>query len=184
MKHPTVYTTVPTTGVSATVRWDEESFTVSCEVNYSRLPSPPEPQNSLSDLLDARFSIGAPSYVLTAGTVSMLLDQHRRLARLDFYTNPERWTVRVSEPLALPTDRSPHIETEFDEHGHAEDMGAPVVFYEPRQGTLYLSWGPVSHWYGIAPALAIGVADDERLTQIRLHGLTIPPRRSKSADIG
>ncbi|EEA01957.1 hypothetical protein BH160DRAFT_2758 [Burkholderia sp. H160] len=181
MKHPTVYTTTPATGVSATVRWDEESSTVFCEVNYS--PSPPEPQNSLSDSLDARFGIGAPSYVLTAGTLSMLLDRHRRLAGLDFYTNPERWTVRTSEPLAAPTDGTPHIETEFDEHGHAEDIGSPVVLYEPSHGTLYLSWGPVSHWYGIAPALAIGVADDNRLTQVRLHGLTIPPRGSRSATV-
>ncbi|MBC8721816.1 hypothetical protein OKW38_003272 [Paraburkholderia sp. MM5496-R1] len=183
MKHPTVYTTAPATGVSATVRWDEESSTLFCEVNYSPLPSPREPQSSLSDLLDVRFGIGTPSYVLTAGTLSMLLDQHRRLTRLDFYTNPERWTVRMSEPLTDPTDRTPHIETEFDEHGHADDMEPPVIVYEPRDGTLYLSWGPVSHWYGIAPALAIGVADDKRLTQIRLHGLTIPPRSSKSAPI-
>jgi hypothetical protein len=155
---------------------------VSCEVDYSPSASPPEPQSSLSDLLDARFGIDPPSYVLTAGTLSMLLDQQRRLVRLDFYTNPGQWTVRGAEPLADPADRTAHIETQFDQHGHAEDMGAPVVFYEPGHGALYLSWGPASHWYGIAPALAIGVADENRLTQIRLLGLTIPPRRSESAN--
>ncbi|MGF6807981.1 hypothetical protein OKW30_003107 [Paraburkholderia sp. Clong3] len=172
MKHPTVYTSPPATGVSAIVRWDEQSSTLTCEVKYPPLPSPPEPQNNLSDLLDARFRIGAPSCVLTAGTLSMLVDQHRRLIGLDFYTNPERWTVRTSE-LADPTDETPHIESEFDAHGHAHDMGAPEVFYEPRDGTLYLSWGTVSHWYGIASALAIGVDEDKRLTQIRLRGARV-----------
>lgn len=103
----------------------------------------------------------------------MLVDQHHRITGLDFYTNPERWTVRTSE-LADPSDEIPHIESEFDAHGHADDMGAPEVFYEPRDGTLYLSWGNVSHWYGIGPTLAIGIDDEHRLTQIRLHGLTIP----------
>ncbi|ADG14650.1 hypothetical protein BC1002_0549 [Paraburkholderia atlantica] len=183
MKHPTVHTTAPITGVCATLLWDEGSFTVSCEVRYPILPSPPESQNSLSTLLDTRFGIGTPSFVVTAGTLSMLLDQQHRLTGLDFYTNPQRWTVTTSE-LADPTDATPHIETEFDQHGHAEDMGPPVVFYEPRHHTLYLSWGPVARWYGIAPALAIGVADDNRLTEIRLRGLTLPPRSSKSADVG
>ncbi|WP_231337422.1 hypothetical protein [Paraburkholderia sprentiae] len=83
--------------------------------------------------------------------------------------------------LSAAADATPHIDTEFDEHGHAEDMGTPVVFYEPRQGTLYLSWGAACHWYAIAPALAFGVADDNRLAQIRLHGLTLAPRRGNPA---
>ncbi|MCC8401297.1 hypothetical protein LJ655_05195 [Paraburkholderia sp. MMS20-SJTN17] len=183
MKHPTVHTTAPTPGVSATARWDEESFTVFCEVNCPPLPSPPEPQASLSDVLDARFGIGAPAYVMTAGTLSMHLDQQRRLAGLDFYTNPERWTVRIAEQFTDPANRTPHIETQFDEHGHAQDIGAPEVFYEPRHGILDLSWGSVTHWYGIAPTLAIGIDDHKRLTRIRLYGLTIARQHSQSAHI-
>ncbi|MGF6815529.1 hypothetical protein OKW33_002335 [Paraburkholderia atlantica] len=127
MKHPTVYTTTPATGVSAVVRWDEQSSTLTCEVTYPPLAAPPDPQNNLSDLLDARFGIGAPPYVLTAGTLSMLVDQHHRLTGLDFYTNPERWTVRTSA-FADPSEEIPHIDSEFDAHGHADDMGAPEVF--------------------------------------------------------
>ncbi|MCC8391869.1 hypothetical protein LJ656_04645 [Paraburkholderia sp. MMS20-SJTR3] len=173
MKPVTVHTTAPATSTRATAHWDEESSTVSCEVHYS--PAHP-PQSRLSDKLDAQLGIAAPSYVLTAGTLSMLLDRERRLIGLDFYTNPEQW-IACGTRLADPTTVTPHIDAEFDAHGHAADLDAPQVFYEPSGGTLYFSWGPASAWYGIASTLAVGVAEDKRLAQIRVDGLTMPARR-------
>ncbi|MDR5767682.1 MULTISPECIES: hypothetical protein [unclassified Caballeronia] len=72
---------------------------------------------NLSEEIDRRCDIHPPIYVITAGTLSMVLDSDKRLKGFDVYTNPEKW-VACSLPLRGAVQETPHIETSFDANGH------------------------------------------------------------------
>ncbi|SAK44086.1 hypothetical protein AWB78_00475 [Caballeronia calidae] len=169
MTLPAIYTSAHVDS-RQTVEWDSDSFTVRCAVEHAS-PSSSETGGSFSEELERRFDIVPRTYVITAGTLSMLLDSEKRLKELDFYTNAEKW-VECAFPYVDALSGTPHIEAIFDENGHATMMD-PDVFYEPRRGTLYLSWSNSSTWCAVAPRIALGVGSDHRLTQIRLDGLFV-----------
>jgi hypothetical protein len=123
-------------------------------------------------LIDERLNIRTREYVINAGMLSMLFDSEKRLEAFDFYTNPKQWTVcSIAFVEAVP--RTVQIDAVFDINGQGESLAEPATLYEPRRGTLYLSWGEASIWYALAPCLAFGVTNDNRLAQIRLDGLYI-----------
>jgi len=102
----------------------------------------------------------------------MLLDSEKRLKGFDFYTNPARWRA-CTFPFFEAVPATLRFEAGFDENGVGESMDAPVVFHDPGRRMLYLSWGEASRWHAIAPTLALGVADDDTLAQIRLGGVCV-----------
>lgn len=155
---------------NVTFGWDADCSTVSCDVQYPVATT--ENRKLLRDELDQQFNIRVHGYILTGGMFSMALDCQKRVKDWDIYTNPARWT-NCTFPFVEAIPATLHIDAQFDETGRCESMGEPAAFHEPGRGTLYLSWGEVSTWYAIAPALALGVANDNTLAQIRLDGLII-----------
>jgi len=153
--------------------WDADSLTVSCDIEYTSAPFSDEGRMTLSTELDKQFGIAPPNFVLTGGTFSMALDSRKRIVDWDIFTNPTRWSERPLH-FAEATSATLHIDAAFDENGHGDDMGEPEVIYEPRRGTLYLSWGDAIHWYSIGSSLALGVTGENHLAQIRLDGLHVP----------
>src|ERR1700761_304321 len=180
MKPPTLYATAHVDAL-ATIQWDEESFTVSCKIDYLTQPDSVEPGIGLSESIEQHLNIHPPVYVITGGMLSLFLDAEKRLERLDFYTNPAGW-ANCSFPFVDASTETLRIEASFDKNGQGESIREPDVFYEPVRGTLYLVWDDVSAWSAIAPSLALGIATDKSLGQIRLDGLFV--RRSEQERIG
>ncbi|BCQ27384.1 hypothetical protein NK8_55730 (plasmid) [Caballeronia sp. NK8] len=170
MTPPTIHTTAHVES-HARVQWDSEGFTVHCEIDY--LPSASyKTTGNLSEALEQRFAIVPATYVITAGTLSMLLDSEKRITEFDFYTNPTEW-AKATSPFFDAIPGTPHIDAIFDDNGHSEAMRDPDVLYEPRRGTLYLSWGDALRWHGVAQQVALGVGPDNRLAQLRIDGLFV-----------
>ncbi|MFT4068413.1 hypothetical protein [Paraburkholderia sp.] len=168
---------------TANVRWDEDGRSVICKIDYATQSLRHASNPDLRQLIDEQFDIRAPEYVINAGMLSMLFDSGKRIKAFDFYTNPEQWTV-CSIPFVDAAPRSLHVDTVFDENGQGESMPEPAALYEPLRGTLYLSWDDVSTWYAVAPPLALGVTDDDRLAQIRLDGLHLQQDMAKQNPAG
>ncbi|WP_233866847.1 hypothetical protein [Paraburkholderia adhaesiva] len=153
----------------AETTWDAYGHSIMCNIRYIDVNPPRVP--TLSEKLDRQFNIIEQSYILTGGFFSMALDPQKRIVDWSIYTNPNRW-IRGERGFEEAVPATAHIDAEFDENGRAY-TGEPTEFYEPIRGTFYLSWGEISTWYAIAPTLAIGVANDNTLAQIRLDGLHV-----------
>jgi hypothetical protein len=157
---------------TAKSNWDEDGCTVSCRISYplAQLPAVGTP---LLDALDKQFDITPSSYVITANALSLLLDAKRRLVAFDFFTNPRQWTECTLDAVT-GTLVTPYFEATFDGLGHASETGEPELLYDPAAGVLCWLWGSAEAWCSIAPTLALGLAADGRLMQIRLDGLFVP----------
>ncbi|WP_395068853.1 hypothetical protein [Paraburkholderia silvatlantica] len=159
--------------------WDEPGHSIMCNIKYIAVNQPRVP--TLSEKLDRKFNITEQSYILIGGFFSMALDPQKRIVNWSIYTNPNRW-IRGERGFEEAVPATAHIDAEFDESGRAY-TGEPTEFYEPIRGTFYLSWGEVSTWYAIAPTLAVGVANDNTLAQIRLDGLHVQTTDQKATGL-
>jgi hypothetical protein len=168
---------------TANVCWDEDGHSVICKIDYAVRSLHEKSNPDLSQIIDEQFNIRSQEYVINAGTLSMLFDSEKRVKAFDFYTNPKQWVV-CSIPFVEAVPRTMRIDALFDKNGQGESMAEPAALYEPRRGTLYLSWGEASIWYALAPSLAFGVTNDNQLAQIRLDGLYIQQDQAKQNPVG
>ncbi|MCC8394650.1 hypothetical protein LJ656_18825 [Paraburkholderia sp. MMS20-SJTR3] len=94
----------------------------------------------LRDEIDRQFNLVQPTYVITGGMFSMVLDSQKRIRDWDIYTNPARWT-RQTLPRADARPATPIVDAAFDGNGHAQDIGEPEIHYDAQRGTICLCWG-------------------------------------------
>jgi len=168
---------------NANVLWDEDGHSIICKLDYEVQSAHQELNPDLSQVIDEQFNIRSQEYVINAGMLSMLFDSEKRIKAFDFYTNPKQWAV-CSIPFVEAVPRTLRIDAFFDKNGQSESMSEPATLYEPQRGTLYLSWAEASTWYALAPSLAFGVTNDNRLAQIRLDGLYIEQELTDQNPVG
>ncbi|KVW48250.1 hypothetical protein [Burkholderia ubonensis] len=156
----------------AGVQWDEDSFTLSCEIRYAP-DIQPAPPPTLSDQLDEQFGIppDAPR-VITAGTLTLTLDRAGRLCSLDFYTNVDHWQKVDTLPPIPVSPHTPSFGAAFDALGRASAQ-EPAVGYDRASQCIYLIWrDDASVGYAIAPNLSVAATPDGRLARIELAGVS------------
>lgn len=170
----TVFIHSLSTDVLATVcaSWDDEGTTVSCSIGYPHACRP-ESNALLREALDEQFHIASPSYVVTAGTLTLSLDAERRLVEFDLYTNATKWVACELESIE-GTPSVPCFTAPFDALGRTSEDKEPSALYDATTGTLCLSWGSAEQWLLVALTLQLGLATDGRLMQTRMGGIFLP----------
>ncbi|MDR5756867.1 hypothetical protein [Caballeronia sp. LZ035] len=153
--------------------WDGESLSLSCEIAYvdSDLATS---TTALSQVLDHQFGIHPRGYVLTGSSFSMALDSRKRVIDWDILMTPTQW-IDCTLPYAEAPRSILTFSADFDSNNRA-GMEEPRIYYEPTNGTLYLSWLTAAAWYAIDEKLAFGATEDGYLAQIRLDGFFIDNR--------
>lgn len=156
---------------NATVDWDRAGY-VTC-----RLESPPPPHagHVLRDVVDASFHIRRPRYLIIVDTLTITLDEHRRLVEMEMFTNPKQWKSGPNPPVgADAVSGFPVIDAPFDDDGRASEEAAPEIRYDPESRTLCLAWGMAQRWIHAASNVTLGLAEEGGFKQIRLAGLDVP----------
>ncbi|WP_027783104.1 MULTISPECIES: hypothetical protein [Burkholderia] len=156
----------------ADVRWDEDSFTLSCGIRYAPDNQPARP-TMLRDRLDGQFGIPSDApRIIIAGTLTLTLDRASRLSSLDFYTNVDYWRKVDTLPPIPVSPRTPSFWAEFDAFGRAS-APEPAVGLDRASQCIYLIWrDDASVRYTIGPNVSVAAASDGSLARIELAGIS------------
>nr|WP_175802323.1 hypothetical protein [Burkholderia anthina] len=156
---------------TAHMRWDEDSFTLSCDIRH-----PPDDRTArpavLRDRLDDQFGVQPETrHVITAGSLTLTLDGAGRLCSFDFYTNTDHWQKADPPPPIPVSPHPPSFSAAFDALGRAS-VSEPALAYDNAVPCLSLIWQDgASIRYAIAPNLSAVATPDGNLARIDLGGI-------------
>ncbi|WP_175006553.1 hypothetical protein [Burkholderia lata] len=155
----------------ACMQWDEDCFTLSCDIRHAPDNRTARP-SVLRDRLDDQFGVPSETrHVITAGSLTLTLDGAGRLCSFDFYTNADHWQKADTPPPIPVAPHTPTFSAVFDALGRA-NVREPAVAYDNVTRCLSLIWrDDASVRYAIAPNLSVAAAQDGDLARIDLGGI-------------
>lgn len=156
---------------TARMHWDADSFTLSCDI--LRAPDDRTTQPAvLRDRLDAQFGVQPETrHVITAGSLTLTLDDAGRLCSFDFYTNADHWQKAAPPPPIPVSPHTPSFSAAFDALGRAS-VREPAVAHDDAARCLSLIWqDDASIRYAIAPNLSVAATPDGNLARIDVGGV-------------
>ncbi|WP_175836141.1 hypothetical protein [Burkholderia anthina] len=156
---------------TARMHWDADSFTLSCDILHAPDGRTTQPA-VLRDRLDAQFGVQPETrHVITAGSLTLTLDDAGRLCSFDFYTNADHWQKAAPPPPIPVSPHTPSFSAAFDALGRAS-VREPAVTYDDAARYLSLIWqDDASIRYAIAPNLSVAATPDGNLARIDVGGV-------------
>ncbi|RQR32095.1 hypothetical protein DIE23_16735 [Burkholderia sp. Bp9143] len=151
---------------TARMRWDEDSFTLSCDIRHAPDNRTARP-SVLRDRLDDQLGVQSETrHVITAGSLTLTLDGVGRLCSFDFYTNADHWQKAGLPPPIPVSPHTPRFSAAYDALGRAS-VREPATAYDSAARCLSLVWhDDASVRYAIAPNLSVATTPDGNLARI------------------
>ncbi|MGB3433047.1 hypothetical protein [Achromobacter sp.] len=163
----------------ALASWEPEGGILSCSVEYPFVERREQgPEYPLRDFLDQQWPQPETAWIIDAGSLTLDLDDRKRLVEVYLRTNPADWILQPIQP-AQGDVAEPFLEAPFEADGRVRCQPIQEAQYDPQRGIVCLSWGDVDHWCIIAPRLALGLAADGGLTKIQMSEFWIPVPKTR-----
>ncbi len=163
--------------------WEPEGSILSCTIKYRAGDNQErDSKYPLRDYLDQRWPLPEVAPIIDAGSLSLDLDDRKRLVEVYIRTSPAEWVTRGIRP-AMGDGGEAFFEAPFEDDGRARCQPIQAVEYDPQQGIVSLNWGAVDRWCIVAPTLALGLAPDGTLMKIQMSEFWLPAPKPRPESV-